>query len=262
MEIVYRPVIAILRASAAAKGQRLVIQGAEHVPGDGPVVVAGNHVSEYDPIVVGLALNTLGRRGRFLAKQELFETPVLGWMLRDAKQVPVDRAGQPSAALPHALLLLDAGETVALFPEGTISTSFVPAEPKHGAARLALASGAPLLPFATWGGQRVGNPEHPPSRNDAIVLVTRFGPAVPHEPGEPVEAVTDRLWRAVTELVDDVQRSYPQQPYDHADRWWQPQHLGGTAPSVEEAAEERRRKSVARAERAARRQGTTRGGRG
>lgn len=255
MEIVYRPARTALRAIAAAKGQQLIAEGAEHLPAAGPAIVAGNHVSEHDPVVVGLALDGLGRRPRFLAKQELFDKPVMGAMLRNIKQIPVDRAGDRQTALPRALQLLDEGETIVLFPEGTISASFVPAEPKHGAARLALASGAPLIPFATWGGQRVGSGIHPATRTDRVVLVARFGPAVPYADAEDVLTVSARLWGAVTALVDEVQRSYPQHPRDAEDRWWLPQHLGGTAPSVEEDAEARRRKALARAERAARQGG-------
>jgi 1-acyl-sn-glycerol-3-phosphate acyltransferase len=246
MEIVYRPAIAALHAIEAAHGRHLVVQGAQHVPSVGPAIVAGNHVSEHDPVVVGLALDGLGRRPRFLAKQELFDVPVLGALLGNIKQIPVDRAGDRGSALPRSLHLLDKGETVVLFPEGTISISFVPAEPKHGAARLALASGAPLVPFATWGGQRVGNPDHKARRADAIITVARFGEPVPHTPGEDVAAVTARLWDAVQVLVDEVQRAYPQQPRDDDDRWWLPRHLGGTAPSVEEATEERCRTDAAR----------------
>lgn len=256
MEIVYRPAVLTLRAILAARGQQLVVEGAEHVPDGGPAVVAGNHVSEVDPVVVGLGLDTLGRRPRFLAKQELFASPVLGPMLRNIKQIPVDRAGDRQNALPLALRLLDDGEAIVVFPEGTISTSFVPAEPKHGAARLALSSGAPLVPFATWGGQRVGNDDHPTTRRDRVRLVVRFGPPVPYAEGDRVEEVTARLWTTVTALVDDVQRAYPQQPRDDEDPWWLPRHLGGTAPTVEEATAERERKAAERAARArARREG-------
>jgi 1-acyl-sn-glycerol-3-phosphate acyltransferase len=250
MEIVYRPAALTLRAIMAARGQHLVVEGAEHLPATGPVITAGNHISEIDPVVVGLALDGLGRRPRFLAKQELFESKVMGPMLRNIKQIPVDRAGDRQSALPRAMQLLEEGETIVLFPEGTISTSFVPAEPKHGAARLALASGAPLVPFATWGGQRLGNRDHQPQRADHVALLARFGPAVPVTEGEPVEDVTARLWDAVRELVDEAQRSYPQEPSGDDDRWWVPRHLGGTAPSVEEAAAERARKAADRARRA------------
>jgi 1-acyl-sn-glycerol-3-phosphate acyltransferase len=250
MEIVYRPAVAILRALAVAKGQRWIVEGDEHLPLHGPVIVVANHISEYDSVVVGLALDGLGRRPRFLGKKELFDKPVLGSMLRNIKQIPVDRAGDRNATLPMALERLDEGEAVVLFPEGTISTSFVPAEPKHGAARLALASGAPVIPVGTWGGQRVGNPAHPVGREDRVALVARFGPAVPYEDGEDVAAVTARLWERVTAQVDEVQRTYPQQPRDEADRWWLPRHLGGTAPTVEEAAEERARKAREREARA------------
>lgn len=110
------------------------------------------------------------------------------------RHVAVDRTGDRQAALAQALLLLDAGEAVVLFPEGTISPSFVPAAPRQGAARLALASGAPLVPFATWGGQRARHPEHPSLRGDRVLLVVAFGTPVPVAPDDDATAVTARLW--------------------------------------------------------------------
>jgi 1-acyl-sn-glycerol-3-phosphate acyltransferase len=249
MEVVYRPAIVGIRAFARMKGWQLIVEGAEHLPPDGPAVVAGNHISEVDPIVVGLALDGCGRRPRFLAKRELFDDRVLGPLLRNIKQIPVDRARDARSALPQALHLLDQGETVVVFPEGTISTALVPAEPRLGAARLALASGAPLVPVATWGGQRLGSPEHPSGRADHVALLACFGPPVPYEEGEDVVRLTVRLWDAVRALVEKAQDTYPQQPRDDADTWWIPRHRGGTAPTPEEAAAERQRK---RAEREAR----------
>jgi 1-acyl-sn-glycerol-3-phosphate acyltransferase len=249
MEVVYRPAVAGIRAFARVKGWRLIVEGVEHLPSDGPAVVAGNHISEVDPIVVGLALDGCGRRPRFLAKRELFDDRVLGPLLRNIKQIPVDRAGDARSALPQALHLLDQGETVVVFPEGTISTAFVPAEPRLGAARLALASGAPLVPVATWGGQRLDHPDHPAARDDRVALLARFGPPIPFDEDEDPVRVTVRLWDAVTALVEEVQDSYPQQPRDATDTWWIPRHRGGTAPTPEEAAAQRQRK---RAEREAR----------
>lgn len=249
MEVLYRPFVTYVRAHVAAKGWQRTTQGAEHVPDSGPAVIAGNHFSEMDPVVVGLALDDLGRRPRFLAKRELFDQPGLGQLLRNIKQIPVDRGGDTSATLSRAVTALDAGEIVVVFPEGTVSAAFVPAEPKLGAARLALATGAPLIPFATWGGQRLGDPRHPTSRADRVALVARFGPAVPYGPDEDPVAATVRLWDAVGTLVDEVQRTYPQEPSGPDDRWWLPRHLGGSAPDPQEAALERRRKEEERAAR-------------
>jgi 1-acyl-sn-glycerol-3-phosphate acyltransferase len=248
-DALYRPFVSAVRVAVLAKGWQRLTSGAEHVPRTGPVVLAGNHVSEMDPVIVGLALDELGRRPRFLAKAELFSTPVLGSVLRSARQIPVDRGGDTSTTLPRALLALEAGEAVVVFPEGTVSKAFVPAEARLGAARLALASGAPLVPFATWGGQRVGNPERPTSRGDRIAMVARFGPAVPVEADDSAAALTVRLWDRVGSMLDDLQRTYPQQPADEDDRWWLPRHLGGTAPDPAEAALERRRRAEERAAR-------------
>jgi hypothetical protein len=132
-----------------------------------------------------------------------------------------------------------------------VSRALVPAEPRLGAARLALASGAPLIPFATWGGQRLDHPDHPTARADRVPVVARFGPPVPYRPGEDPIAVTVRLWDAVCRMVDELPRSYPHQPSGPDDRWWLPPHLGGSAPDPEEAARERRRREDERARRRA-----------
>jgi 1-acyl-sn-glycerol-3-phosphate acyltransferase len=250
MEVVYRPAVTSIRAFVRSKGWKLIVEGAEHLPSSGAAVVAGNHISELDPVIVGLALDGLRRRPRFLAKRELFDQPILGPMLRNIKQIPVDRAGDARSALPKALCLLDEGETIVVFPEGTISTSLVPAEPRLGAARLALSSGVPLVPFATWGGQRTGDKARPRARRDHVALVTRFGAPVPYERDEDPVAVTVRLWDAVGALVEQVQDTYPQTPRGEDDKWWIPHHRGGTAPTPEEAAAERERKRLAREARA------------
>lgn len=135
-----------------------------------------------------------------------------------------------------------------------MSKALVPAEPKLGAARLALASGAPLVPFATWGGQRLDHPDHPDhptTRADRVPVVARFGPPVPYQRGEDPVTVTVRLWDAVSEMVDELQRSHPHQPAGPDDRWWLPRHLGGSPPDPEEAARERRRREEERARRRA-----------
>jgi 1-acyl-sn-glycerol-3-phosphate acyltransferase len=135
---------------------RASIEGAEHIPASGPAIVAANHLSYLDPLLVGWAVHAAGRRPRFLAKSELFGVPVVRSVLRSSGQIPVRRGTRDAAAsLSEAEAALGRGECVLIFPEGTSRTSpeLTPLPPKTGVARLALACRAPVIPCATWGGQ-------------------------------------------------------------------------------------------------------------
>jgi 1-acyl-sn-glycerol-3-phosphate acyltransferase len=130
--------------------------GLEHVPTDGPVVVAANHISVADPLVLACAVHRAGRLPRFLAASGLFDAPVLGRLMAATGHVRV-RRGHPSAssALRAALDALRAGECVAIYPEGGITPdpAYRPSPARTGLVRLALASGAPVIPVAQWGTQ-------------------------------------------------------------------------------------------------------------
>ena len=230
-------------------GWRRTVSGAGNLPTSGPVVVASNHVSHLDPLHLGLAVYGVRRQVAFMAKRELFEVPVIGWLLRTIEQVEVDRGGDAARALGPATDHLRAGNVVAVFPEGTISTSYVPAPPRLGAARLAIETGAPLVPAAVWGGQRALTKGRRDLRRRGIMMTVRLGEPIHARPDEDARQLTARLWQAVGDLVEAEARAYPQQPRDEADRWWVPEHLGGTAPSVLVALERRRAEHRARRER-------------
>lgn len=132
------------------------IEGSHHLPAEGPAIVAVNHVSLFDPLIVAYAVDQVGRRPRFFAKASLFKLPFVGWILRSAGQIPVHRGTrQAVASLEEAIAAIEAGQLVVIFPEGTVplDENITPLEPKTGMARLALATGAPVIPCATWGGQ-------------------------------------------------------------------------------------------------------------
>lgn len=254
MEPVFAPIAATVKLWMAAMGWQRSVTGAEHIPASGPAVVASNHIGYLDPLFLGWVIEQRGRVPRYLAKRELFDNPVLAPLLRSLRQVPVDRAGNRGLSIQQGVRLLGDGEVLVVFPEATISTSFVPAEdPKTGAARLALASGAPLIPVGLWGTQRLLTKHRPRNLQRGVALVARVGAPVPYSADEDPEVVTARLWARVRELVDVAQRTYPQQPDGPDDRWWLPRHLGGTAPSVAEATALRRREEAQR--RARREQG-------
>ena len=235
MELVYRPVTAVALGLMKAMKWKVTADGYEHLPRTGPAVIATNHVGYLDFVFVGAAARHRGRLVRFLAKQEVFEHPVAGPLMRGMKHIPVDRFGGPGTAVAAAVGALQDGEVVGMFPESTISRSFVPKEGKSGAARMAMLAGAPLVPAAVWGSQRILTKDRPRNFQRDIAISVDMGPPIEYEPGEEPVEVTKRLMVGISELVVRAQRHYPQRPSSSTDRWWLPAHLGGSAPTVAEA---------------------------
>jgi 1-acyl-sn-glycerol-3-phosphate acyltransferase len=217
---VYPPVIGIARTVFRALGLRFDVAGAGHVPADGGAILACNHVSYLDFTFVGLAARPAKRYVRFMAKDAVFRHRFAGPLMRGMHHVPVDRtagAGSYKAAV-DALL---AGEVVGVFPEATISQSFAPKEFKTGAARMAAETGVPLVPMATFGGQRVFTKGRPRDLTRGRVVVIRVGPALSVRPDEDPLEVTARLRTAIEGLVADAVACYPREP--GTDEWWLPQ---------------------------------------
>jgi 1-acyl-sn-glycerol-3-phosphate acyltransferase len=133
-------------------------RGAENLEHDCGIIVVANHLSNFDPLVVAHYLHDNGRPPRFLAKRAIFNTPIIGAIVKSAGQIPVDRGTSRAA---HALSAADEavrnGETAVVFPEGTLTydPTLWPMTGATGAARLALSTGAPVIPVAQWGSQRV-----------------------------------------------------------------------------------------------------------
>ncbi|MEV7694719.1 lysophospholipid acyltransferase family protein [Microbacterium sp. NPDC089189] len=139
---------------------KIEIEGGENLPEDGPYILAPNHHSEIDPVIVAVAVWRLGRAPRFMAKDSLFRVPVLGWALRVTGMIPVGRGGAASAAkqaLETAGHLAEKRAGVIVYPEGTLTRDpdLWPMRGKTGAARLALAGDIPLIPMAQWGTQGI-----------------------------------------------------------------------------------------------------------
>jgi len=128
----------------------------ERMPQAGAFVLAPNHHSEIDPVVMGVVSWKLGRAPRFLAKASLFKNPVLAWLLRTSGQIPVERAGSKShAALRAAEELVEKGRMVVVYPEGSLTRDpdLWPMRGKTGAVRIALERDIPIVPAAHWGTQ-------------------------------------------------------------------------------------------------------------
>ena len=196
---------------------KIRVTGAEKLPREGAFVLAPNHYSEFDPLIVALAVWRIGRAPRFMAKESLFKVPVLGWALRATGMVPVARSSSASAArhtIEASEVLVEHGRGVIVYPEGTLTRDpdLWPMRGKTGAVRLALADGIPLIPMAHWGGQdilpRYGKLSFWPLRRRVKVIV-----------GDPVDisefrgktaqpaalaAGTDRLMGAISQLLSQL----------------------------------------------------------
>ncbi|MFC3688275.1 lysophospholipid acyltransferase family protein [Aquipuribacter hungaricus] len=133
-------------------------RGGENLPRTGGVVAVTVHASNLDPMTFAHFVHGNGRVMRFLAKSSLFSVPGLGPLLRSAQQIPVHRGTDDAArAYDSAVAAVRAGQLVAVFPEGTLTRDpdLWPMRGKTGAARIALATGAPVVPIGQWGAHTV-----------------------------------------------------------------------------------------------------------
>lgn len=236
MNPVYSAAVAASVTSFQAFGWRVRVAGGEHVPRRGAAVLATNHIGYLDFVFAGYGTRKAARRlPRFVAKSEVFDHPVTGPLMRSMRHIRVDRGGDTEAALREAAGALAAGDVVGMFPEGTISPSFVPLAGRPGAARMAIESGVPLLPGAIWGSQRIFTKGRAFRPAYGTVVLVRFGPPIPTQPDDDPLEVHTRLMGAIGELVEDLQGRYPQRPSGPDDDWWLPAHLGGSAPTPEQA---------------------------
>ncbi|NES16815.1 MULTISPECIES: 1-acyl-sn-glycerol-3-phosphate acyltransferase [Micromonospora] len=236
-ELVYPPVIAAARTMFRVLDLRLTVEGSHHVPRTGGAVMASNHVSYLDFIFCGYGALESRRLVRFMAKDSVFRHKVSGPLMRGMKHISVNRAAG-AGSYATAVGALRRGEVVGVFPEATISRSFTVKGLKNGAARMAQEAAVPLLPVALWGTQRLwtkGRPRTLTRRHTPITVLV----GEPMDPAAYPDAntMTAELRNRLAALVDRAQREYPEQPADADDAWWQPAHLGGAAPTPEEAAE-------------------------
>ncbi|HEV7884301.1 MAG TPA: 1-acylglycerol-3-phosphate O-acyltransferase [Solirubrobacteraceae bacterium] len=126
--------------------------GREHVPASGPLIIASNHRSFMDPFVIGMMLR---RPTYFVAKTELFRNPIVAWLLSALGAFPVDRGQGDRDAMVTARAILERGDVVVIFPEGTRTRPGALGTPKRGVGRLALETGAPVVPVALIGTEAV-----------------------------------------------------------------------------------------------------------
>jgi 1-acyl-sn-glycerol-3-phosphate acyltransferase len=232
-DLVYPPVIGLMKAAFRVLGLRLNIEGAQNIPATGGAVLASNHISYVDFIFCGYAAEPSKRLVRFMAKEEIFRSRLAGPLMRGMKHIPVDRSAG-IASYKAALEALKGGEIVGIFPEATISQSFMVKAIKPGAARLAAAAGVPLIPMALWGTQRMwtkGHKRHLVQRRLPITML--IGEPMHPSRRDKQDAVAAELRRRMEDLVERAQLGYSEKPAGPEDSWWLPAHLGGSAPAPE-----------------------------
>jgi putative phosphoserine phosphatase / 1-acylglycerol-3-phosphate O-acyltransferase len=191
---------------------RFSLNGLEHIPSRGPVLLVTNHRSYFDVAAIGLVAARMGRPVRFMAKQEVFDAPVVGPLARALGGIPVERGSGSASPMRSAAAALRAGEVVIVLPQGTIPRAeafFDPVLHGHtGAARLAAETGAPVIPIGLWGTERVW-----PRSSKVPVMTTLHPPLVTVTVGPPValgldDAVADTstLMEAIVDLLPDEAR--------------------------------------------------------
>ncbi len=136
-------------------------RGQERIPASGPAILVYNHISYADPFVAAHFVFDRPRDIRVLAKASLFNIPIGGYILRQIRQIPVYRhTTDAGKALEAAVDAVNSGEAIVIYPEGTCTKDpdLWPMQGKTGAARLALMTGAPVIPIAQWGAQAIHHP--------------------------------------------------------------------------------------------------------
>ena len=195
---------------------RLDCQGVASIPPRGPVIIAANHVSYFDPLCLAVCIDAAGRRVRFLAKAELYRNRLLGWVLRAAGQIPVYRETRDAhQALTDAVAAMREGAAVAIYPEGTTTRNadFSPMVAKSGVARLAALTGAPVVPVGMWGAHLLFTRGTLGPFRRGIRVVVRAGAPIdlgldPDAPLAAVNAGRDKVMAAIAALVEEAKQGW------------------------------------------------------
>ena len=221
----YRAVASVVRPILLALSRRRW-SGGEHIPQTGGCIVVANHATYLDALTFAHFVYDHGRAPRILAKSSLFKIPVVGAILRATGMIPVYRnSSEASKAIDEAVVAIDEGRCVAIFPEGTLTREpdLWPMAGKTGAVRLALATRAPVIPIAQWGAQailaRYGKLLKPFPRKTVTV---HAGPPIdlsdlydrPRDSAVLREA-TERVMAAITTLLEEIRgASAPAERFD------------------------------------------------
>ncbi|MCM6776876.1 1-acyl-sn-glycerol-3-phosphate acyltransferase [Nocardia sp. CDC159] len=228
-EPVFDVLTGLVKTIFKVQGLRIDIEGQEHIPRRGGAVLAVNHTAYLDFMEVGLVGRNSGRNVRYMMKAEL-EHGIVGWLMKRCKAIGVDRTAG-ARSFERAVAALRDGEIVVVYPEATISRSFELKEFKSGAARMALAADVPIVPMIIWGAQRIWTKDIPKQLGrHRFPINIRIGE--PLHPHGPADALTAELRLSMEQLLHRAQQNYEMPPGAR----WVPARLGGTAPTLEQAA--------------------------
>lgn len=211
--------VSTIKPTLLATTTRVWLDG-DKIPAIGGCLVVPNHVSHLDPLLTANFVYDHGRVPRYLAKSGLFSTPFVGTVLSSANQIPVERATRSAVgAYDAAVKAVEAGECVVVYPEGTLTRDpdLWPMVGKSGAARIALATGAPVIPVGHWGAHEILYPYSSRPRLLPRKTVTmKAGDPVPLDDlramassTQVVNEATDRIMSAITDIVGELRAETP-----------------------------------------------------
>lgn len=173
------------------------VYGAESVPNDGKLIVVSNHASVFDPLLLSCAVR---RPVAFMAKEELFQIPVLKHGIKLYGAYPVKRGASDRAALKAAINSLDQGWATGVFLQGTRSADSKITDPKLGAALIAAMSNTPILPVSLWGTERILQKGSIPQPVPITIRIGQIIPAPESTKRECLETVTQECANVINEL--------------------------------------------------------------
>ncbi|GAB4325028.1 MAG: lysophospholipid acyltransferase family protein [Leptolyngbyaceae cyanobacterium] len=176
------------------------IYGAEKVPQTGPLIVVSNHASDFDPPMLS---NCVGRPVAFMAKEELFQVPVLKQAITLYGAYPVKRGSADRSAIRAALAALEQGWAVGIFITGTRTPDGRVTDPKLGAAMIAAKAQAPLLPVSLWGTEQIFQKGKKVPRS--VPVTVRIGDPIPPPASgdrEELDAVTQQCADVINGMLD------------------------------------------------------------
>lgn len=242
VDITYPIVIAAAKTWFRLGDIKIDMTGLEHIPEKGGALLAVNHLSYVDYLMAGYPGVERGRLTRFMAKREVFDHPVGGPVMRSFHHISVDRESGESS-MKVAADRLRQGEVVGIFPEATISRSFLIKDLKTGAVRIAADAGVPLVPIVLWGTQRILTKGKPRDFSRHKTISIEVGEPMYPTVDDNAVAKTAELRTRMEAMLDRLIRNYPAEEQPPG-AWWVPKQYGGSAPTLEEAkemyAEERR----------------------
>jgi 1-acyl-sn-glycerol-3-phosphate acyltransferase len=200
-------------------------RGAEYLPKTGAAIVVCNHLSYLDPLTFTHFLYNNGRAPRYLGKEAVFKVPFIGWFIKSAGQIPVKRESKDAVlGFEHAIAVLKAGHLLGVYPEGTLTRdeNLWPMRAKTGVARLALLTGVPVYPCASWGPQIVIPPYGRkiklfPRTKVSVIMGEQVNLDKWRGSDNPadIEAATDAIMDEITKLLEVLRgESAPKNKFD------------------------------------------------